>query len=107
CRQLHQRDSVLRQPLAKALQRRAAFDSGFARRDAHLEELARGKKRLRAGRVRKVAPLEPRLDHEHLALAVTLGPNCRADAVGGLDRVQRLVADYGVERLYAAPVAGL
>ena len=106
-RQLHQRQHVVGQVLAVALQRLGAVLAGLARGDADLDQLALGEQAHRLRRAEHAAPVEVRAaDGEDLALAVAGRARGGADGVAGLLRQQRLVAVHRVQRLAGrAPAA--
>ena len=98
-RQLHQRQHVVVQAVAVALQRLRPVLAWLARGDADLDQLPLGEQAHLLRRTQHGAPVEVRAaDGEDLAFGITLVPGGCADRIAGFLRLQRFVAEHGVQR---------
>ena len=96
--QRDQRNRVGRQVCRIFLQSLAAFVAGLAAGDADLKYAARGEQRLRLAADSQLRPVEVLFRGQHFALEIAFFTRPRADAVGGFERQQRLVAVDDIER---------
>jgi hypothetical protein len=107
-RQLHQRQHVVGQVFAIALQGLGAVLARLARGDADLDQLALGEQAHRLRRAEHGTPVEVRAaDGEDLAFDVAGGACRGTDRVAGLLRQQGFITVNGVDRLQAAGELGV